>query len=266
MTRRLGFGILVMNLALAVTGAPPASGQVKYLHGQNIAPVFEGWRRNPDGTIRMYFGYLNRNYEEVLDVPVGPANGFEPGDPDRGQPTHFLPRRMRFLFYATVSRDWDQKRRLIWTVTANGKTERAQGWLQPEWEIDDGVIQMNIGGGSAPPDPPNSAPVLTASGSQTATVGHPLSLSASATDDGTPKPRKNASGIVPGSAGVTLRWMQYRGPGTVAFSRDRSERIFGKPVELTTEATFPVPGLYVLRAMASDGLFESWHELNVTVQ
>ena len=266
MKRLATLGFLVVIGALCAVGPSPAAAQVRYLRGQNIAPVFEGWRRNADGTIRMYFGYLNRNYEETIDIPVGPANGFEPGDPDRGQPTHFLTRRMRFLFFVTVPKDWDPQRRLIWTLTVNGKTEKAHGWLQPEWEIDDGVIQMNIGGGSAPPDPPNAAPIINGTPDQTAAVGRPLTLTVSATDDGTPKPRKRASGTVPGSAGVTLRWMQYRGPGTVTFSRERSERIFGQPVELTTEATFPVPGTYVLRAMASDGLFESWHELDVVVK
>ena len=29
----------------------------------------------------MVFGYLNRNYEEALHIPVGPDNLFEPGPP-----------------------------------------------------------------------------------------------------------------------------------------------------------------------------------------
>ena len=28
----------------------------------------------------MVFGYMNRNYEELLDVPVGAQNKFEPGE------------------------------------------------------------------------------------------------------------------------------------------------------------------------------------------
>ncbi len=55
-------------------GERTARAQVQYARGQNVAPVFEGWERNPDGTFNMVFGYLNRNYEEEIDIPVGPDN------------------------------------------------------------------------------------------------------------------------------------------------------------------------------------------------
>ena len=70
-----------------------ARAQVQYARGQNVAPVFEGWERNPDGTFSMVFGYLNRNYKEELVIPPGPDNNVEPGGPDQGQPTFFAPRR-----------------------------------------------------------------------------------------------------------------------------------------------------------------------------
>jgi hypothetical protein len=269
-TKRKGRTVAVAAFAAsAVVALGAGAEQVRYLRGQNIAPVYEGWRRDPDGTVRMYFGYLNRNYQEVLDVPVGPNNGFEPGDPDRGQPTHFLTRRQRFVFQVRLAKDWDPNRRLIWTITANGKTEQAHGWMQPEWEIDDGVIQMNLGPGGAPPsDPPNTAPQLTGSPEQTATVDAPLTVSASATDDGIPKPRKVRPGTTPppGGDGVQIRWIHYRGPGEVKFSQERSERVYGKQVELQTTVTFSAPGTYVLRAIANDGLLETAHDVTVTVK
>src|SRR5579864_1569352 len=95
-----------------------ASAQVQYARGQNVAPVFEGWERNPDGTFSMVFGYLNRNYEEEVDIPVGPANSITLGagaPVDRGQPTHFYPRRQRFLFRVAVPKDWDKQQKVIWT-------------------------------------------------------------------------------------------------------------------------------------------------------
>jgi len=255
--------LLVATLALII-GAGGARAE-KFLRGQNIAPVFEGWRRHSDGTIGMLFGYLNRNYEESIDLAIGPTNQFEPGDADRGQPTHFMTRRQRFVFEVLVPGDWDPKQRLIWTVTANGKTEKAQGWLQPEWEVDDGVIQMNVGGGSAPPNPPNSPPQITGTGDQTIPLSGSLNVSATATDDGIPKPRKTAPGAPPASAGVQVRWVYYRGPGNVTFSSERSERVYGKPVQFSTVATFSARGEYVLRAIASDGLLESWHGITVRV-
>jgi len=269
--RRAPRGIAVFFLAaVVIVGTRPATAQLKFLRGQNIAPIYEGWRRDPSGAIRMYFGYLNRNYEEVLDIPLGPGNGFEPGDVDRGQPTHFLTRRQRFVFQVQLPKDWDPKRRVIWTIVANGKTEKAQGWLQPEWEIDDGVIQMNLGPGGAPPaDPPNTAPKISGSPGQTLTLPGTLTLTATATDDGIPKPRRPPPGATAppaGSAGVSLRWIHYRGAGQVGFAPAASERVYGKPAELTTTATFSAPGTYVLRAIASDGLLEASHDVTVTVK
>jgi hypothetical protein len=39
-----------------------AAQQLQYISGQNVAPYFEGWEQNSDGTFNMVFGYLNRNY------------------------------------------------------------------------------------------------------------------------------------------------------------------------------------------------------------
>src|SRR5688572_21787488 len=45
----------LVALSLAALGA---SGQITYSSGQNVAPVFEGWEENPDGTFTMVFGYF----------------------------------------------------------------------------------------------------------------------------------------------------------------------------------------------------------------
>src|SRR4029450_4185371 len=106
------------------------------------------WLRNSAGSLDMVFGYLNRNWEEVLFIPVGPANTIEPGGPDRGQPTVFYPRkaasppgerREQFVFRVRLPKNWDAKQELVWTVTAYGRTDRAVGTLDPLAELDDGV-------------------------------------------------------------------------------------------------------------------------------
>ena len=89
-----------------LSASKPLSAQIQYGRGQDVTPAFEGWQRNPDGTSTMYFGYLNRNYEEEVDIPIGPNNTIEPGG-DRGQPTHFYPRRQRFVFRVVVPMGWD---------------------------------------------------------------------------------------------------------------------------------------------------------------
>ena len=78
----------------------------------------------------MHFGYLNRNYVETPTIPVGPNNIIEPGGPDRGQPTFFYTRTNRNLFTVNVPKDWPVNRDVIWTLTVNGKTQKAFGWLQ----------------------------------------------------------------------------------------------------------------------------------------
>src|SRR6266478_4996261 len=100
----LYFAVLLASGAL-VCATLPVNGQsgqlpMEPLHdaGQNVTPAYEGWFKNPDGSVSMLFGYFNRNLKEELDVPIGPNNEIEPGGPDRGQPTHFLPRRQWGLF------------------------------------------------------------------------------------------------------------------------------------------------------------------------
>lgn len=102
---------------------------------------------NADGTLSMYFGYMNRNYEEELDIPLGPENRVElVGDAndgrggDRGQPTHFYPRRQRMVFSVVVPKDFGLDKKVVWTLTSRGKTNVAKGWLQPEWQINKEVI------------------------------------------------------------------------------------------------------------------------------
>ena len=67
---------------------------------------------------------MNRNWEEELDVPVGPDNNFKPGSADQGQPTHFLPRRNRFVFRVRVPKDFTEKDEMIWTLTTKGRPRR----------------------------------------------------------------------------------------------------------------------------------------------
>lgn len=259
-------------LLLASAAGTRVQAQVQYATGQNVAPIFEGWERNPDGSYNMVFGYLNRNYEEAVDIPIGSENSITIGDEvygDRGQPTHFYPRRQRFLFRVVVPKNWDEKRKVVWTLTSHGKTDQAKGWLQPEWELSDDVIVENMGGGV--PDPNNKAPAVTVDPVAGATVSKPATLTATATDDGLPKPYRRAPSnpdrdSQPRRArGVEIKWIQYRGPGNVTFSPSASPVVYGEPVTLTSKATFSAPGLYVLRAIADDGQLYTTREITVTV-
>ena len=59
--------------------------------GLRVAPFFDGWYANPDGTITFSFGYSNLNREEVVEIPLGPDNFIEPKEYDGRQPTSFPP-------------------------------------------------------------------------------------------------------------------------------------------------------------------------------
>jgi hypothetical protein len=285
------FAVAMVFAAFQTTGA-----QESYSKSQNIAPAFEGWETNPDGSFNMVFGYLNRNWDETIDLPLGPTNTIEPGGPDQGQPTHFLPRRNRFVFRIRVPKDFGNKE-LVWTLTSHGKTERAYATLKPDYFMDGNVIASNIGAGGGGGtnlelQNLNKAPKLKLEGnpSRTVTVGQAVSLTAFAGDDGIPKRRNlppvdslNPSGAVMNSAaGLRLAWFVYRGPGRVTFdppqfkvyedSRGGSPWAPGwvaPPVppdgQWVVQTTFSEPGTYVLRCLAHDGALATFHDVTVTV-
>jgi hypothetical protein len=174
--------------------------QLKYDRGQTVQPVFEGWSRNEDGSYEMHFGYFNRNYQEKLSVPVGAENRFEPGSPDRGQPTFFYVRSNRNIFTVNVPANFGNQR-LVWSLTTQGRTLTAVGWLDPQWEIladnvgaRQAAISLDPSAAPAAPDPdspataePNDPPVLTISApSYTVSLPAQLTITAKATDDGRP--------------------------------------------------------------------------------
>ena len=83
---------LAVPLALQAQGVIdklPDEDSFARASGKNVQPFFEGWQQLPDGRIAMWFGYLNRNYEEQPDIPIGADNKFDLRE-DMGQPTHFI--------------------------------------------------------------------------------------------------------------------------------------------------------------------------------
>ena len=124
-----------------------------------VAPYFEGWIKNPDGTFDMVFGYFNRNWVQEFAIPAGPDNKIEPLTGDAGQPTYFLPRRQRCAYRVRVPADFGKKE-VVWTITANGRTEKGYGKLMPAQEITERVVMTN-GNFNPGDDDPNKPPTLT---------------------------------------------------------------------------------------------------------
>jgi len=305
--RLLNSQFLILNfslVAIATVFVTTATAQIpyqagwKYRSGQNVAPAFGGWEKNPDGSFDMIFGYFNRNYEESLDIPVGPNNFIEPGNQDQGQPTFFLPARRRFFFSVRVPKDWPASRKLTWTLTIRGKTEKANGFLLPEWELNTSAIQGSL---TAAMDPLNKAPEIAVDPTlqnQTISVSGTATLTASGTDDG--RPLRRAPGARSGGAGggepggraaaapdgaapqrgaggrgaaanaptlpsaLRIEWLQFRGPsgGRATFNPPTTPLADGKG---STTVSFSMPGKYVVRAFLSDGAVTTPADFTITV-
>jgi hypothetical protein len=287
--RSIARGLLPALLLVVVCFARPLA-QTHFASGQDVQPVFEGWERNTDGSFSMVFGYLNRNYEEEIDVPVGPNNTIEPGG-DRGQPAHFYTRRQQFMFKVRVPRDWGNKD-MVWSVTVRGKTEKAYGTLMPVWEIDRHVYQQNRAGPGElgeEDDPPHIA--LVGPAQRTANVGQPITIDTTVQDDGRPTMRPTRSGtgntgranaapqtvaprpqnpvtqsVVKLDPGMRLGviWIVHRRstPAVVKFVPPKVPVVEGKA---STAVTFTTPGTYVLRGYADDGILLDSADVTVVV-
>ena len=291
--------IVAMAAVAGLTFVSRVHAQVPQATGQNVTPAFEGWEQNADGSLNLVFGYYNRNVEEEIDLPIGPDNNLSPGMPDQGQPTHFFPRRNRFVFRVKVPKDFG-KQEIVWTITSKGVTEKAYGSLKPDYFINDVVINNNNGaggpGGGANDTIDNKAPSLTVDGEKIrrAKVGEPVDLSASAKDDGKPKvqpmPHSNsaaaraARGTPNTATGLRMTWFLYRGPNNVQFDPPQAEvwedyRDGGNspwsPGWVTPKAPpdgkwlvhakFGEPGTYVLRCQAHDGGLSTIEDITFVV-
>jgi len=233
-TLRALFGAAVLTVPAAVVGAQSLS----YNSGQNVAPAYEGWEESPDGAKYFLFGYMNRNWEEEPDVAIGPENGFSPGVPDQGQPTHFQPRRNRFVFRVKAPANFTAKDELVWTLTTNGVTEKAFASLREDYRVD-GVVKASetgaLGAGSSSPEVrDNKAPSVRIEGPKTLTakVGVPVALVAVVTDDGIPKrPELSAFG---GSGSAVRGASTPPDPAQTAQAAERLRRVvLGPPIRVT---------------------------------
>jgi hypothetical protein len=261
----LYLAIALVTCAL-VWVTPPMNGQsgqlpMEPLHtsGQSVTAAYEGWFKNPDGSFSMLFGYFNRNLKEELDIPVGDNNRIEPGPPDQGQPTHFLPRRQWGVFTVTVPQNFGTEK-LTWTLVANGQATAVPAHLDARWEISPFV---EVGIGNTPPlisfeegGPSVQGPRGMSVALET-TLQNPVTLNLWVADDA----KTFQGGKAPDSPPVTVTWSKFRGPGVVKFADskppvEKADRKWNPTPafsgKATTTAMFSEPGEYVLRVVAND--------------
>ena len=235
--------------------------------GASVTGAFEGWFDNPDGSRSFLVGYYNRNSQQELDIPIGPNNRIEPGGPDMGQPTHFLPGRQWGMFTVTVPKDFKPTDSLRWTIVANGQTTSIPLRLHPDYVMSP-FTEIAVG---------NTPPVLrfeqngkrrfrdrsrrsrrrrraTASCRDAAAAARSGSTDDMKYTSGTSAPPTPAA-----LAGRRCAWSKYRGPGAVTF--DKAQARGGEAAgrrrapfsgKATTTVKFSEPGDYVLHVTAND--------------
>ena len=233
--------------------------------GSGVTGSFEGWFDTPDGSHNFLVGYLNRNRSTEVDVPIGPNNRIEPGGPDLGQPTHFLPGRQIGMFVVTVPKEFTLQQRLTWTLTVNGQTNVVPFKLNADYNVSP-FKDSSIG--NTPPvirfaegGPTVQGPIgmLAKAVTRTTSMSTPLVLPVWADDDATYTSGTNAPMRNPPTP-VAMRWSKFRGPGTVTFDKPRPEleKVQGGGVgqpfkgKGTTTVKFSEPGEYVLHVIAND--------------
>ena len=148
------------------------------------------------------------------------------------------------MFRIRVPKDFGQKE-LVWTLTTQGKAQKAFGSLRPDLVIENVDIMSEggaLGAGSSSPElRADKPPVIKLEGAKTRTakVGQPLAITTVTTDDGIPRARPGSGNAQPAGRGrnpamfppyrVTVgktlglhtSWFVYRGSGKVTIDPDQ---------------------------------------------
>lgn len=224
--------------------------------GSSITPAYEGWFHNQDGSFSLLIGYFNRNTKEPMDIPIGPNNRVEPGDPDQGQPTHFEPGRQWGVFAIKVPTDFGSKA-ITWTVTAHGEAQSVPFTLNKSYPI---TPYKESGMGNQPPvlafsqgGPKFTGPPLSTAATFEGTTSRPVTIPVWVED---PKGAGEEAAIpgfprmeVPKVA--TVSFHKFRGPGNILFDKARIP-VQTQGEKISSAATFSGPGEYVVRVQAND--------------
>lgn len=236
--------------------------------GDVVGPMFNGWIKNTDGSITMIFGFVNRNREEIVDIPLGPNNRIEPTQFDGAQPTHFpvysrggfVGLQERGVFAVTVPAEMADTE-VVWTLNHAGHSYSVPGRAtSPAYEMSrdpaamgsvNPAIRFDRNGPEATDREGIYAPVVNAR------AGTPVTLTAYAQDRGDRRGYEVKTPFFP----VGTEWVMHQGPvgATPVFEnpkvtgRDRGETAeqsmigSGDWIETSTKVTFTEPGDYVIR-------------------
>lgn len=254
----------------AAQGVPPAQMPIapQRQSGASVTPAYDGWFKNPDGTVTLLIGYFNRNRAQTLDIPIGPNNRIDPDGPDYGQPTHFDLQHGWGVFTIKVPADVGTKK-LTWTLVSGGETNSIPFSLHLNYTVEPFKDQAT---GNTPPDVQfrKPGPVLTGppvgfAAEYSTTVAQPLTFTYWINDAPFVDPTGRRKPAPP-----TTSLFKHRGPGDVTFTDQKPKA--GADGLVTAAARFSAPGAYVLRVQVNDssgdggGGFQCcWTNAHVTV-
>ena len=255
--------------------------------GNRVAPFFDGWYDNPDGTISFSFGYSNLNKDRVVEIPLGPDNFITPKEYDGRQPATFLVLgpdladggggagrppavspatsaarapgagggtvasqrdRDRGVFTVTVPAGF--KGDVVWTLRYAGQTHSVPARSRST------AYQLSwpAAMGATPPlvrfaekGEAGRGPTGLMGPALQAKVGAPTELKIWLADDAVHDKEPIKFGRE--RPGMNVSWTKYSGPGAVTFEPAK----MGFPAltgPAVTQATFAAPGEYVIRVKA----------------
>lgn len=259
---RLATAPILPLLALGLGMVVPA-GEIRAQHpagiqqlqrfppeGGLVAPFFDGWYQNPDGSFTLSFGYMNRNTQEVVEIPLGPNNRIEPAEYDGMQPTVFYPvsyggysgRRERGVFSVTIPAD-ERDIDVVWTLSHNGYTYSVPGRVgHTAYELS----HAPMGVGSLPPalgfenGPSGAGRQNIIAPRMTISVGQPLGIDFWVQDRGEREQKFPVEVVL----------IKHQGPGPIAFepaTQRLGPEAGGGPSRGSAMALFTEPGEYMIR-------------------
>ena len=222
---------------------------------QAIFPVYDGYRKNEDGSLTLSFAYFSHNATPV-EIPTG-ENNFFSGTVDIGQPTVFLPGHQRWQCIVVVDEDFAGD--LQWTLThAGATTSTSESMLQYNWEFAASDERNALRAIEDPTTEPrnvclNRPPLVrvlgyggrTGASELHVAVGAGLKLFGSVRDEGLPR-----------EGSLTSTWEKVSGPGDVRFEEADAPR---------TLAFFSEAGDYLIKLTGHDSALENVTEVNVVV-
>ena len=243
--------LLALSLAVPLGSAAEAQPGARYPLGPNapagagVAPYFDGWYANPDGSITLSFGFMNRNASGAVDIPIGPNNTVEPAQFNGVQPTHFpvvrYPafggKRERGVFAIRIPKG--HKGDVVWTLRHNGVTYSVPGratsdYYKLSYTPQAAGSMMPVVRFAADGEPSNGREGVT-TGPLTVAVGKALDIRVWMEDRGERAP-------IP----VNMLWFKHQGVGDVTFE-PRSAKTDPGGGQAATSVRFSAPGEYVLR-------------------